>query len=187
MSIFDLILLAVGVSMDAFAVSIAKGLATRQLKASHYSSVALWFGGFQALMPLLGYFVGSHFAPIVESCDHWIAFVLLALIGSKMLYDTLTGGDEDEGSDSDFRVKTMFVLAVATSIDALAIGISLAFLKVDIWSAILFIGVTTAIFSIFGLWLGHIFGYRYKRSAEICGGVVLILIGAKILVEHLAL
>ena len=184
MTILDLILLAIGVSMDAFAVSIAKGLATPRIRPRHYCSVALWFGGFQALMPVVGYFVGAHFASVVECCDHWIAFVLLALIGSKMLYDTLSG-DEEEGTGADFRFKTMFVLAVATSIDALAIGVSLAFLKVDIWSAIAFIGLTTATFSAFGLWLGHIFGYRYKRGAEICGGVVLILIGAKILVEHL--
>ena len=185
MTIFDLILLAVGVSMDAFAVSIAKGLATQRLRPCHYASVALWFGGFQALMPLLGYFVGFRFASVVDSYDHWIAFSLLALIGGKMLYDTLSGGDDEEESDADFRFKTMFVLAVATSIDALAIGISLAFLKVDIWSAVAFIGITTAAFSAFGLRLGNIFGSRYKRPAEITGGVVLILIGTKILVEHL--
>ena len=184
MNIFDLILLAVGVSMDAFAVSIAKGLATQRLRPRHYASVALWFGGFQALMPVIGYFVGANFASIVENFDHWIAFVLLAIIGGKMLYDTFTGDDE-EGADADFRFKTMFVLAVATSIDALAIGVSLAFLKADIWSAIAFIGTTTAAFSAFGLRLGNIFGYRYKHSAELTGGVVLILIGTKILVEHL--
>ena len=186
MNIFDLILLAIGVSMDAFAVSIAKGLATQRLRPKHYASVALWFGGFQALMPVIGYFVGANFASIVESCDHWIAFVLLAIIGGKMLYDTFTGGDdEEENTGADFRFRTMLVLAIATSIDALAIGVSLAFLKVDIWSAIAFIGATTAIFSAIGLRLGNIFGYRYKHGAELTGGVVLILIGTKILVEHL--
>lgn len=185
MNIFDLILLAVGVSMDAFAVSIAKGLATQQLRPKHYASVALWFGGFQALMPVIGYFLGANFASIVEHCDHWIAFALLALIGGKMIYDTLAGGDEEDATGADFRFKTMLVLAIATSIDALAIGVSLAFLKVDIWSAIAFIGVTTAIFSAFGLHFGNIFGNRYKHGAEIMGGVVLILIGTKILVEHL--
>ncbi len=185
MNIFDLILLAVGVSMDAFAVSIAKGLATQCLRPKHYASVALWFGGFQALMPVIGYFLGANFASVVEDFDHWIAFVLLAIIGGKMLYDTFLCDDEEEGADADFSFRTMFVLAVATSIDALAIGVSLAFLKVDIWSAVAFIGVTTAIFSAFGLRLGNIFGCRYKHGAEIMGGVVLILIGTKILVEHL--
>ena len=185
MTFLDLMLLAIGVSMDAFAVSIAKGLATQRLRTKHYASVAVWFGGFQALMPLVGYFVGSRFAPIVESFDHWIAFVLLAIIGGKMLYDTLSGGDDEEETGADFRSKTMLILAIATSIDALAIGVSLAFLKVNIWPAILFIGLTTALFSAFGLRLGNIFGYRYKHSAELTGGVVLILIGVKILVEHL--
>ena len=181
----DIILLAIGVSMDAFAVSIAKGLALHRPCARHYGSVALWFGGFQALMPLVGYFLGIHFAPIVECCDHWIAFVLLAIIGGKMIYDTLHGGDEEDTTGADFRLRTMFVLAIATSIDALAIGISLAFLKVDIWSAVATIGVTTALFSAFGLHLGNIFGNRYKHGAELLGGIVLVLIGAKILIEHL--
>ena len=184
MEIAELMIIAVGVSMDAFAVSIAKGLALHRPCARHYGSVALWFGGFQALMPLVGYFLGIHFAPIVECCDHWIAFVLLAIIGGKMIYDTLRGGDEDT-TGADFRLRTMFVLAVATSIDALAIGISLAFLKVDIWSAVATIGVTTALFSAFGLHLGNIFGNRYKHGAELLGGIVLLLIGAKILIEHL--
>lgn len=185
MSIIDLILLAIGVSMDAFAVSIAKGLATQRLRFLHYASVALWFGGFQALMPLIGYFVGVKFAPIVESCDHWIAFALLAIIGGKMVYDTVAGGDDDESASGDFAFKTMLLLAVATSIDALAVGVSLAFLKVDICSSVLLIGVTTGAFSAFGLRLGNIFGYRYKSGAELTGGVVLVLIGAKILIEHL--
>ena len=171
--------------MDAFAVSIAKGLATQQLRPKHYASVALWFGGFQALMPILGYFLGANFASIVENFDHWIAFALLALIGGKMIYDTLAGGDEEDATGADFRFKTMLVLAIATSIDALAIGVSLAFLKADIWSAVAMIGVTTAIFSAFGLRLGNIFGNRYKHGAELLGGIVLVLIGAKILVEHL--
>lgn len=172
--------------MDAFAVSIAKGLATKRLRPCHYTSVALWFGGFQALMPLLGYFVGARFASVVSSYDHWIAFALLAFIGGKMLYDTLCGGDDEERADANFRFKTMFVLAVATSIDALAVGISLAFLQVDIWRSVALIGATTAAFSVLGLRLGNIFGSRYKRGAEITGGVVLILIGVKILIEHLS-
>ena len=186
MSIFDLILLAIGVSMDAFAVSIAKGLAASRLRISHYASVALWFGGFQALMPLIGYFVGVNFAPIVENFDHWIAFGLLAIIGGKMIYDTITSrDDEEESTSADFTFKTMLLLAIATSIDALAVGVSLAFLKVNIWSSVLLIGITTGTFSALGLRLGNIFGYRYKYSAELTGGVVLVLIGAKILIEHL--
>ena len=185
MTLVDLLLLAVGVSMDAFAVSIAKGLATRNLRTRNYCSVALWFGGFQALMPLVGYYVGVHFASVVESYDHWIAFALLALIGAKMLYDTFADGDDEEEMSGDFRFKTMLLLAIATSIDALAVGVSLAFLKVNIWSSIAFIGITTALFSAGGLHLGKLFGSRYQRSAEITGGVALILIGAKILVEHL--
>lgn len=186
MTFLDLILIAVGVSMDAFAVSIAKGLATQRVHPRHYASVAFWFGGFQALMPLIGYFAGYNFSSAVESFDHWIAFVLLSIIGGKMLYDTFSGGDDEEDADSDFRFKTMLLLAIATSIDALAIGVSLAFLKVNIWSAVTFIGTTTALFSALGLRLGNILGYRYKRKAEITGGVVLILIGLKILLEHIA-
>ena len=186
MTFLDLILIAIGVSMDAFAVSVAKGLATQRVRPRHYASVAFWFGGFQALMPLIGYFAGYKFSSAVESFDHWVAFVLLSIIGGKMLYDTLSGDDDEEDADSDFRFKTMLVLAIATSIDALAIGVSLAFLKVNIWSAVTFIGITTALFSALGLRLGNIFGYRYKRKAEITGGVVLILIGLKILLEHIA-
>jgi putative Mn2+ efflux pump MntP len=185
MTTFDLILLAVGVSMDAFAVSIAKGLATERLRPRHYCSVAVWFGGFQALMPLIGYFVGMNFASVVESFDHWIAFALLAIIGGKMLYDTLFGEEESEGVGSDYRFRTMLMLAIATSIYALAIGISMAFLRVDIWYVVAFVGATTALFSAFGLHLGNIFGSRYKYGAEIVGGVVLIGIGTKILIEHL--
>ncbi len=185
MILLDIILLAIGVSMDAFAISIAKGLALPKPHMRHYSSVALWFGGFQALMPLVGYILGVRFAPIVECCDHWIAFVLLAIIGGKMVYDTLKGGEEAETTGVDFRFRTMLMLAVATSIDALAIGISLAFLRVDIWSAVAVIGLTTALFSAFGLYLGNIFGNRYRHGAELLGGIVLVLIGAKILIEHL--
>jgi putative Mn2+ efflux pump MntP len=185
MTFLDIILLAIGVSMDAFAVSIAKGLSLHKPGAKHYGSVALWFGGFQFTMPLIGYYLGVHFAPVVEYCDHWIAFVLLAIVGSKMLYDTLSGGDEEESTGSDFRLRTMCMLAVATSIDALAIGVSLAFLQADIWRSVAVIGTTTAFFSAFGLYLGNIFGNRYKQGASVLGGVVLILIGAKILIEHL--
>lgn len=185
MTLLDILLLAIGVSMDAFAVSIAKGLATPSVRPKHYLSVAMWFGGFQALMPLLGYFVGVKCIAVVESYDHWIAFALLAIIGGKMLYDTIAG-DDDESIGASYNLKTMLLLAVATSIDALAVGVSLAVLKVDIWSAVAFIGATTALFSAFGLRLGNLFGSRYKSGAEITGGVVLIAIGIKILIEHLS-
>ncbi|MBR6655691.1 MAG: manganese efflux pump [Alistipes sp.] len=186
MTIFDLTLLAVGVSMDAFAVSIAKGLATPSVRPKHYLSVALWFGGFQALMPLIGYFIGANFITKVEQFDHWIAFALLAVIGGKMLYDCIFGNEEEVNLGTSYNFKTMLLLAVATSIDALAVGVSLAVLKVDIWVAVAFIGATTALFSAFGLRLGNMFGSRYKRGAEITGGVVLIAIGIKILIEHIA-
>jgi putative Mn2+ efflux pump MntP len=185
MTILDIILLAIGVSMDAFAVSIAKGLALHKPRPRHYGAVALWFGGFQALMPLIGYYLGVHFAPIVESCDHWIAFALLALIGGKMIYDTLQGEEDEDSTGANFSFRVMLMLAIATSIDALAIGVSLAFLGANIWQAIAVVGATTALFSAFGLHLGNIFGNRYKHGAELVGGVVLLLIGAKILVEHL--
>lgn len=186
MTIYDIIILAVGVSMDAFAVSIAKGLATRELRYSHYASVALWFGGFQALMPIIGYFVASYFAAAVENFDHWIAFSLLAFIGGNMVYNTIKGEeDSSEALAANFSFKTMSMLAVATSIDALAIGVSLAFLNVNIWLAVVVIGLITGAFSAFGLRLGSLFGNRYKRGAELTGGVVLMLIGVKILAEHL--
>ena len=186
MTILDIILLAIGVSMDAFAVSIAKGLALKRPRGQHYGSVALWFGGFQALMPIVGYFLGIHFALVVENFDHWIAFALLMVIGGKMVYDTLKGGEDDDSLGCDFRFRTMLMLAIATSIDALAVGVSLAFLQVDIWRSVAIIGLTTAAFSACGLYLGNIFGNRYRHGAELVGGVVLMLIGVKILVEHLS-
>jgi putative Mn2+ efflux pump MntP len=185
MTILDIIVIAVGVSMDAFAVSITKGLAKKRLRLKHYISVALWFGGFQALMPLVGYMLGANFAAAVANFDHWIAFVLLTVIGGHMLYESLCSDGDDEPIVASFGAKIMLMMAVATSIDALAIGVSLAFLGTNIWRAIAVIGCTTALFSAFGLWLGKIFGSRYKRSAEITGGVVLILIGVKSLIEHL--
>ena len=144
---------------------------------------AIWFGGFQALMPLIGYFVGIHFADFVTNVDHWIAFVLLALIGSSMIKESFSS-EEVEGNP-DFSFKTMLSMAIATSIDALAVGVTFAFLKVDIWSAILVIGVTTAAFSAAGVLVGNIFGARYKSKAEFAGGVILIVMGLKILITHI--
>ena len=183
MGIVELMIIAVGVSMDALAVSICKGLSVKKISPRYMYKTAIWFGGFQALMPLIGYFVGIHFADFVANVDHWIAFVLLALIGSNMIKESL--GKEEVEANPDFSFKTMFSMAVATSIDALAVGVSFAFLKVDIWSAILVIGVTTAVFSAAGVLVGNVFGARYKSKAELAGGVILIAMGLKILLTHI--
>ena len=183
MHIAELIIIAVGVSMDAFAVSICKGLSVKRLRPTYMLSAAAWFGGFQALMPLLGYFLGISFADMVADVDHWIAFVLLGIIGGKMIKEACQKHDEDY--NPDFSVKTMFLLALATSIDALAVGISFAFLKVDIWISVLVIGLMTGAFSALGVQLGHVFGCRFKSKAEFIGGVILVAIGLKILLEHL--
>ena len=173
--------------MDAFAVSIGKGLSVTKIKLSHALKVGLWFGGFQALMPLIGYLLGSTFAEIVSAYDHWVAFILLALIGGNMIKESLEKDDDckcnKKGKDG-FGFATMFTLAVATSIDALAIGVTFAFFKVAIIPAIITIGITTFLFSIAGLKIGNIFGCKYKSQAELFGGVILILIGLKILIEH---
>ena len=169
--------------MDAFAVSICKGLSVRRLRPSYMFSAAAWFGGFQALMPLIGYFVGISFADMVADIDHWLAFVLLGIIGGKMIKEACQNDDECEYTP-DFSFKTMFLLAVATSIDALAVGVSFAFLNVDIWTSILVIGLMTGAFSALGVQIGHIFGCRFKSKAEFAGGLILVLIGIKILLEH---
>ena len=183
MGFLELLIIAVGVSMDAFAVSVCKGLSVGKVRPRHALKTCLWFGGFQALMPLIGYFVGIHFADFVTNVDHWIAFVLLALIGSNMIKESF--GKEEVEPDPDFSFKTMLSMAIATSIDALAVGVSFAFLKVDIWSAILVIGVTTAAFSAAGVLVGNVFGARYKSKAEFAGGVILIVMGLKILLTHI--
>ncbi len=183
MGIVELFILAVGLAMDAFAVSICKGLSIRTLKLRQALVVGLWFGLFQALMPLAGWLLGSAFAEMVESVDHWIAFVLLSIIGGNMVREGLSR-DEEELDDS-LAFGIMLMLAVATSIDALAVGISFAFLKVDIVLAVSFIGVVTFAISAVGVKIGNLFGARYKSKAELLGGVVLILIGLKILLEHL--
>lgn len=182
MGIWELFLIAVGLSMDAFAVSICKGLSVKKIKPVHTITIGLYFGGFQALMPLIGYFLGSRFEKFVTNIDHWIVFALLLLIGINMIREAM--GDE-EAQNSSFSPKTMFPLAVATSIDALAVGIGFAFLKVNIVWAVSFIGTTTFILSGIGLFVGNIFGSRYKKKAEILGGIVLIALGIKILLEHL--
>ncbi len=185
MDIWTLLILAIGVSMDAFAVSICKGLAMKQIKFKHMLIVGLWFGGFQALMPLIGYFLGIQFETYITAYDHWIAFILLALIGGNMIKEALS--NEEETADASLAVKIMLVLAIATSIDALALGVTFAFLQVNIWEAVSFIGVVTFLFSVAGLKIGNVFGTKYKSKAEFVGGVILILLGIKILLEHLGI
>ena len=183
MGIFELFILAIGLSMDACAVSICKGLATGKVEIKHMVITGIWFGGFQALMPLIGYFLGKSFERYVTAVDHWIAFVLLGAIGLNMIKEAFSN-EESEG-DCDFGCKTMFVMAVATSIDALAVGITFALLPdVNIIAAVLFIGVITFIFSATGVKLGSIFGAKYKSKAQLAGGIILVLMGLKILLEH---
>ena len=183
MGLFELFLIAVGLSMDAFAVSICKGLSVRRARPGHMLCVGLYFGGFQALMPAIGYLLGTQFDSLIESVDHWIAFVLLGFIGGNMIREAL--GHEEESLDDSFSFKTMLPLAVATSIDALATGVTFAFLRVNIVPAVLFIGCTTFALSAAGLKIGNVFGAKYKSRAELFGGVVLVLMGCKILLEHL--
>lgn len=183
MGIIELLVIAVGLSMDAFAVSICKGLSVCKVRPKNAMSVALWFGGFQALMPVLGYFLGVSFADFVSNVDHWIAFILLGIIGGKMLKESFER-DECCEVNPDFSFKTMLAMAIATSIDALAVGVSFAFLKVNIWYAVLLIGITTGAFSAVGIYLGNVFGSRYKSKAEFAGGFILVAMGVKILLEH---
>ena len=187
MGIGELLLLAVGVSMDAFAVSVCKGLAMKKVTLKEEMTCGLWFGGFQALMPTIGFFMGTLFAEAIEAVDHWVAFVLLAIIGANMLKEAF---GKEEGCDcdgnADMSVKTMFVMAVATSIDALAVGISLAMAgDVNIWLAAAFIGVCTCSLSALGVKIGNVFGSRYEKKAQLAGGAILVLLGLKILLEHL--
>ena len=184
MDLLSLLLLAVGLSMDAFAVSICKGLAVGKVKAKHMCVVGAWFGGFQALMPTVGYLLGTRFEKYITAVDHWIAFVLLLLIGANMIREALSKDEEGE-ADASLSFKTMLLLAVATSIDALAVGITFAFLQVNIVPAALTIGATTFLISAIGVKVGSVFGLRYKKRAEIAGGVILCLLGVKILLEHL--
>lgn len=184
MSLWELFVIAVGLSMDAFAVAVCKGLSVCKVKPRHGLIVGLYFGGFQALMPVLGYFLGVQFQSLITNIDHWIAFVLLSLIGSNMIREAL---GEEECVNASFSPKTMFPLALATSIDALAVGITFAFLQVEIIPAVSFIGIVTFLLSTLGLLVGNIFGAKYKAKAEIFGGVVLIGMGIKILLEHLGL
>lgn len=184
MRILEILLLGIGLSMDAFAVSICKGLSVQKLQLKHYLIIGAWFGGFQALMPAAGYLLGTRFEKSITAVDHWIAFVLLLLIGVNMIREALSKGEEEE-ADAALSFKTMFLMAVATSIDALAVGITFAFLQVNIVPAALTIGATTFILSAIGVKVGSVFGLRYKKRAELAGGAILCLLGVKILLEHL--
>lgn len=199
MGLIELIFLALGLAMDAFAVSICKGLATKRLETKYMFIAGLWFGGFQALMPVIGFYLGTAFAGYITKIDHWIAFVLLVFIGINMIKEALekpecTSGEckngqcdieDKEKNDNPYAVKIMFIMAIATSIDALAVGVTFAFFEVNIWIAVAFIGVITFIMSAIGIMIGNIFGDKYKSKAELLGGIILILLGVKILVEAL--
>ena len=184
MQLWELLLTAVALSMDAFAVSVSKGLAMQKVTFKKALTVGIWFGGFQALMPLIGYFLGSFFTDMITKYAHWIAFALLIIIGGNMLKEAM---GEDEKVDACMNAKEMFLLAIATSIDALAVGVTFAFLKVQIVPAVSFIGCVTFVYSAIGVKIGSIFGSKYRSKAEFCGGVILILIGLKILLNGLGI
>ncbi len=186
MDALSLFLVAVGLSMDAFAVSVCKGLALKKVTVRNAGIVGLWFGGFQALMPLIGYFVGAQFKERIEAYDHWIGFGLRALIGVNMSREALRGKG-GEAPDAALSFRAMLPLAVATSIDALAVGVTFAFLSVNIWASILLIGCTTALLSMAGVKTGSLFGAKYEKKAELMGGAILILLGVRILLEHLGI
>ena len=189
MDLFTLLTLAVGLAMDAFAVSICKGLAMREKVLKKGIIVGLWFGGFQALMPTIGFFLGTQFKDQITSIDHWIAFILLGFIGGKMILEAVKEWNEEdivEVKDQPLDHRNMFVLAVATSIDALAVGITFAFLDTPILEAITIIGITTMIISIVGVVIGNYFGGKYKHKAELVGGIILVLLGVRILIQHLS-
>ena len=185
MDIISLLILAVGLSMDAFAVSVCKGLALKKVSLSQMVVVGLWFGGFQALMPVIGYYLGKTFSGYITAFDHWIAFGLLAFIGINMILESRKATCETTSNDLGF--KTMLLMAVATSIDALAVGISLAFLNSNIWVAAIVIGIVTFILSLLGVKIGNKFGDRFGAKAELAGGIILVLLGTKILLEHLGI
>ena len=185
MGFIELILISVGLGMDAFAVAICKGLSMTKMKWKNACIIGMYFGGFQALMPLVGYLLGISFQEKITSIDHWIAFILLGIIGINMIKEAIS--KETEKTNDSIKFKDMLILSVATSIDALAVGITFAFLKVNIWLAISLIGIITLIISIIGVKIGNIFGDKYEKKAEFAGGLILILLGVKILLEHLSI
>lgn len=185
MSFLELLLIAIGLSMDAFSVSICKGLTTKRFSWRVALVCGLWFGGFQALMPTIGYFLGAQFQELIEVYDHWIAFGLLFLIGANMIREAVWGKGEEGKENGALDFKTMLLLAIATSIDALAVGVSFACIQVELWSSVALIGLTTFVFSVVGVKIGNVFGTKFKKNAEVFGGIILIIIGLKILLEHL--
>ncbi len=192
MSFVEILLIGIGLSMDAFSVSISKGLTTKKFSWKVALTCGLWFGVFQALMPIIGYFLGAQFEQFITSVDHWIAFGLLFLIGANLIREALSKKTENGERRTEnlplttFRSQLqMFPLAIATSIDALAVGISFACIQVQLWSSVLIIGVTTFLFSVLGVKIGNVFGSRFEKGAGVLGGIILILIGLKILLEHL--
>lgn len=189
MGLLELFLIAVGLSMDAFAVAVCQGLCMPKLNLRHGAVIALFFGGFQALMPILGWVLGSQFASYIQNIDHWVAFVLLALIGGNMIREAMSPEDEETACAVDYWLdyKQLFLMAIATSIDALAVGVTFAFLRVKIVPAVTLIGCTTFCLSLVGVVVGNFFGARYKRRAELTGGIILVLLGLKILLEHLGI
>jgi putative Mn2+ efflux pump MntP len=187
MNLIELLLIAIGLSMDAFSVSICKGLTTKSFSWRMALACGLWFGGFQVIMPIVGYVLGAQFQEFIEAYDHWIAFGLLFLIGANMIREAIWGEKEEGENNSSLDFKTMFLLAIATSIDALAVGVSFACIQEKLWSSVIIIGITTFLFSILGVKIGHVFGSKYEKSAGILGGIILILIGLKILLEHLGI
>ena len=191
MGIIELLLTGVGLAMDAFAVSVCKGLSMKKINYGHAFMIALFFGVFQGMMPFLGWALGTQFKDYIVSVDHWIAFVLLAIIGGKMLKEAFESGKEDEEKAEDdggkLNYKELFLLAIATSIDALAVGVTFAFLNVNIYLAIAIIGVVTFLLSFVGVVIGNVFGSKFEKGAQIAGGVILIGIGLKILLEHLGI
>lgn len=187
MTLFELFIIAAGLSMDAFAVSVCKGLAMKKCTWTKAGVVGLYFGGFQAVMPFVGYMLGVQFKDVITSIDHWIAFILLGIIGVNMIREARSGCDECQDTDESLDVRTMLGLAVATSIDALAVGVTFAFLRVEIVPAVSFIGVITFTLSVAGVKIGNIFGIKYKSKAELAGGVILVLMGVKILLSHMGI
>lgn len=185
MKIFELILIAIGLSMDAFAVAICKGFATPTFKRKNIFIIGAWFGSFQMLMPIIGFFVGIYFVDLVRDIDHWIAFVLLGFLGIRMIRESLEGDVCDVRANDRLNISDMFILSLATSIDALAVGITFAILSVNILSSSLIIGITTFVLSALGVYLGHRFGAIFKSKAELLGGFLLIFIGFRILISHL--
>ena len=183
MDIFEIIVIGFGLSMDAFAVAVCKGLSMKKMNWKNAIIIALYFGIFQALMPVIGFLLGTTFSDFVKSVDHWIAFILLVTIGLNMIRESFKKDDDERNDNIDF--KTMIILAIATSIDALAVGITFAFLKVDLTLSISLIGIITFVISLIGVKIGNVFGDKYEKKAEIFGGVILILLGIKILLEHL--